>query len=116
MRTMGFRLTAVVMLSACSFDARTVSDTPDAGSTPPVCEGDVCRLRLDTEADLADAVALLDAVVERDVTGNPAGAVITPAAYVRGSLIARGSSEAHGSFATGVVDCAAGPCRRAPRR
>jgi len=104
----GLAVVAACGVAACGFRLGATGDAGDAtrpDSPPPVvCNANQCRLRLDTDAELADAISLIDITVDPDVAvpADPARATLTPAAYVRGAVIARGSNTGHGSFGSGV--------------
>lgn len=99
------RLGVLGALAACGFDVAASSgvDAGGDGALPPdaprpaVCEANQCRLRFDTAGELAASAAAIDIAVEPDLAtpADPARAVLTPAAYLRGAALARGSAARH---------------------
>lgn len=89
---------ALAALAGCGFETTLGAASGDDVETPIVCDANRCRMRVDTSADFAEAETAVDIAID----GDAAAAVLTPAAYVRGAVIARGSNTAYGSFATGV--------------
>ena len=100
-------LATFALTAGCGFQISATGD----GAVPPidappkvVCTDNQCRLRIDSEVDFLGAATMLDVAVEPDTASpaDPTRAVLTPAAYIRGAVIARGANAVHGSVGTGI--------------
>ncbi len=100
-------LTAGAAIAGCGFQLASApgdAQPPPDAPPPVVCSANECRLRIDSDVDFAGATSLIDVAIEPDVATPPDAvrATLTPAAYVRGAVILRGTNMGHGGFGAGV--------------